>query len=70
MTLKENYLDLTVEEINSNIANKTKPVINTIQQSPNVITELLKKYSKKVMNFIWRIILMPFMPVVNAWRKS
>jgi hypothetical protein len=22
------------------------------------------------MNFIWRIILMPFMPVVNAWRKS
>jgi hypothetical protein len=69
--------DLTVEDVNRMIGENVTPVkqkatgmIGKLSFAPSKVNNLVKKVFTKLFSFIWRLLCMPFMPVVNAWRKS
>ena len=71
---KENNMkDLTQEDINKQVvdavtplAEKTVSFMGKAKPMPN----LIQRAFTKIFAFIWGLICMPFLPVINVWRKS
>jgi hypothetical protein len=71
---KENNMkDLTQEDINKGVvgvvtplAEKTVSFMGKAKPMPNII----QRAFTKIFAFIWGLICMPFLPVINIWRKS
>jgi len=71
---KEKHMkDLTQEDINKGVvdvvtplAEKTVSFMGKAKPMPNIIQRIFTK----IFAFIWGLICMPFLPVINIWRKS
>ena len=69
--------DLTIEDVSraigdtvTPVAEKASGVLGKMKTSPSKINSFVKRAVTKVLNFIWRLITSPFMPIVNHWRNS
>ena len=71
---KENNMkDLTQNDINKSVIDAVTPLV---EKSASVIGKakpmpnILQRAFAKIFSFIWGLICMPFLPVINVWRKS
>ena len=65
--------ELTQEDINRGIVNGVQPavdkaasVLGKARPAPNFVQRAITK----LFSFIWGLLCMPFLPVINVWRRS
>jgi hypothetical protein len=71
---KENTMkDLTQEDINKGVVDAVTPAVEKTvsfmgraKPMPNILQRGLTKLCK----FIWGLLCLPFLPVINIWRKA
>jgi hypothetical protein len=70
---KNNMKNLTQEDINRGVVDAVTPIAEktvSFMGKAKPMPNLIQRACTKLFTFIWGLICMPFLPVINIWRKS
>ena len=71
---KENNMKtLTQEDINKGVVDAVTPLVEkgaSIMGKAKPMPNILQKSFAKLFTFIWGLLCLPFLPIINVWRKS
>ena len=70
---ESNMKNLTQEDINKGIVDAVTPLVEkgaSIIGKAKPMPNIMQRSFAKLFAFIWGLICMPFIPVINIWRKS